>query len=58
MKFQTAPGLPGYGTQGVDGSSGLSGLATYFSSYNGQSDGTIIRSRLQNNKNLFADGAN
>ena len=33
MKFQHAPGLPGYGTVGVDGSDGLLGISTYFCEY-------------------------
>lgn len=51
--FKYAAGLPGYGTRGVDGSSGLSGLATYFTSYDGTSDRTIIKSKISNNKILF-----
>lgn len=54
MKFEYAPGLPGYGTRGVDGSSGLTGLAMYFSSYDGISDSITIKSKIVSNKILFS----
>ena len=38
MKFEYAPGLPGYGTQGADGSDGLLGVSFYFSEYAGDTD--------------------
>lgn len=52
MKFQYAPGLPGYGTQGADGSNGLTGLSMYFSDLNGEQDIAAITSKIENNEIL------
>jgi hypothetical protein len=51
--FDYSPGLPGYGTRGVDGSIGFAGLATYFSSYNGNSDSVSIKAKIIANKLLL-----
>ena len=53
-KFIYGPGLPGYGTKGVDGSTGLQGVATYFSAYDGNSDSNTIKSKIENNWELFS----
>jgi len=53
MKFQYAPGTPGYGTKGIDGSSGLSGLGMYFSGLNGNTQPTIISQKISNNEILY-----
>jgi len=52
MKFDYAPGLPGYGTKGIDGSAGLLGLGLYFAEYDGTTDTTILTSKITNNKLL------
>ena len=54
MKFNYAPGMPGYGTRGIDGSTGLTGLSTYFSQYDGDTETSFIKSKIQNNKILFS----
>jgi hypothetical protein len=54
MKFNYAPGMPGYGTRGIDGSTGLTGLSTYFSQYDGNTETSFIKSKIQNNKILFS----
>jgi hypothetical protein len=53
MKFNYAAGIPGYGTPGTDGSTGMTGLATYFSSYDGNTDTVTLKSRIINNKVFF-----
>ena len=54
MKYDFAPGMPGYGTKGVDGSSGLLGMGFYFSEYDGLSNAATISSKIINNKLLFS----
>jgi len=53
MKFNYAPGLPGYGTQGVDGSDGLPAISFYFSEYDGETGQTSITTKITNNQFLF-----
>jgi len=54
MKFNYAPGLPGYGTKGVDGSTGLLGLGMYYTSYDGVLDTATISVKIQTNKLLLS----
>jgi len=56
MKFQYAPGLPGYGTQGADGSDGSQGLGIYFSELNGETQGPTLNSRISSNEILNLSG--
>lgn len=55
-KFQYAPGLPGYGTQGADGSDGSQGLSIYFSTLDGGSQSSAIRSAIGANNQLDGSG--
>lgn len=55
MKFQYAPGLPGYGTQGTDGSNGLLGISLYFCYLNGDIDSPAINGKLYRNE-ILTDG--
>lgn len=48
MKYQYAPGLPGYGTQGADGSNGMLGISTYFTDMDGTSDSLQLKSQIAN----------
>jgi len=52
MKFQYAPGLPGYGTQGADGDDGLLGMSIYFSEYDGETETPTIKSKINENNIL------
>lgn len=56
MKFNYAPGLPGYGTRGIDGSGGTPGLSCYFTSLNGSTDQTVLALRISTNKELWGPG--
>jgi len=56
MKFQYAPGLPGYGTQGADGSDGMLGMSIYFSELNGETQIPSLKSRIDLNEILDAAG--
>jgi hypothetical protein len=49
MKFQYAPGLPGYGTQGADGDDGLLGMSIYFSEFDGDESAAISPKIAANN---------
>ena len=53
-KFSYSPGLPAYGTTGQDGSTGLQGVSLYFTSYDGQSDGTTLKSKIADNRVLLS----
>lgn len=55
MKFQYAPGLPGYGTQGTDGSNGLLGISLYFCYLDGDIDSLAINGKLNRNE-ILTDG--
>lgn len=58
MKFQVAPGLPGYGTQGADGSDGFLGMSMYFSEFNGETEKISISGKLTDNKLLSKTSPN
>jgi hypothetical protein len=51
-KFSYSPGLPAYGLKGIDGSQGLQAVSLYFTSYDGQNDGTTLKSKIADNKIL------